>query len=47
MLEKPVIKNITDANFPMDPEGRTYHLAVKKGDGLQYKTTTTNISFKI
>lgn len=29
---RPGKGNITDANFPVDPEGRTYHLGTKKGE---------------
>ncbi len=25
---------LTNANFPLDPEGRTMHLNIKKGDGI-------------
>lgn len=30
--EKPKKATFTDANFPLDPEGRVYHLGVKRGE---------------
>lgn len=30
---KHKITNVSDANFPRDPEGRVYHLGTKPGEG--------------
>lgn len=39
MTAPTTLGNISNANFPMDPEGRTYHLALKKGELANYIVT--------
>ena len=31
------LDHLQDANFPRDPEGRVYHLGVKRGEGIEKK----------
>lgn len=31
------IDHLQNANFPQDPEGRVYHLGVKRGDGVFFE----------
>lgn len=30
------LDHLQDANFPRDPEGRVYHLGVKRGEGMYF-----------
>lgn len=36
-------KDMKNSEFPMDDEGRTYHLNTKKGEGIHLQTTLITI----